>query len=199
MFLRGQCRQYSVRQERRRKVNISDFAGMSWKKANTCLSKNTHLLALSTDSADLEVARTAAREGMDAGMATLVAHLFAREHGYAAAARMGITIYKELIEEIKSSRPEKAKELRKKISDTEEWLYFSSEYNRAFRGSSREAKWALKPCFKEVSERAGLANIMMAVAARGLDYGTTGSKLAAQALFTLLSGGKTKGKGKKRK
>jgi hypothetical protein len=174
-------------------MNLSDFKGMSWKKARLLLGKNAHLLALSHDNASLEIAKTAENEGVDAGMAALVAHLFIQKHGYASTARMGITIYRELIEELKKTRTKKAYELRKKMDNTEEWLYFHSGYNRAFR----KVEWPLKPCFKKIDERAGLANIMLAISAREFfKAGGSSDILAGTAIVRLLDGGKMKAKRK---
>jgi hypothetical protein len=161
---------------------------MSWKKARAFLSENAHVLALSRDNAALEVAKTADNCSIDAGIATLMAHLFMQEHGPLVTTKKAITIYRELISELKLKKEwvAKAKELQKKMDNTGEILSMCLGYN----GINRDRGWPLKPCFRKINDRAGLANVMLALSCRELMDGTTTEKLAAQAIASLLSGGK---------
>ena len=169
-------------------MQLSDFKGMPWKKARAVLSKNVHVLALSQDNAALEIAKNADNCGIDAGMAALVAHLFMQEHGPLLTTKKAVAIYRALINELKSKKKwaAKAKELREKMDDAEDLLYLCIGYH----GINRDKDWPLKPCFRKINERAGLANVMLGLSCRELINGGTAEKIAAQGIASLLSGGK---------
>lgn len=172
------------------KQGIERFIGMTWKRARRELKNNTHLLVL-TDKPDdraVEVATMCRDHGIDAGLATLCSHLYIQKNGSTAGAMQAIQIYREICHSFMSSRSrgalrQKAENLQHELVNLENMcVYANCSLGRGYG-------WPLKPEFTKRHQRAGLANIMLYLAYKGLMHEGTTSQIAALGIQRFLDKG----------
>ena len=160
------------------------FKGMNWKRARRELDMNAHMLILGDkeDPRALRVVQSYRDFGIDVGMATLAVVLFLRQYGAPTAACEAVSIYRGIIKEIRE-KPDLKKDAATRLDNfefqlgqMENWIYYS-------RPSSGKREWSLKPEFKTVNERGGLANIMLYLSMLELvEDGSTTGLIAAQGI-----------------
>jgi hypothetical protein len=165
--------------------SLDKFKGMSWSRARRELDYNAHMLIFddNNDPRAIRVAQSYRDFGLDVGMATLVATLYIQRYGAATAAIEAIRIYRGISKELRE-KPELGKKLKSRLDtldfelgNMETWVYYASPNSR------RDLQWPLKPEFKEVNDRGGMANIMLYLSMLEMsgDGGTT-SLVAAQGI-----------------
>ena len=173
---------------------IDRFIGMTWKRAQRELQENAHLLVL-TDKPDdraHEVATTLRDTGLLAGLAALVAHLYVKKYGGASAALVAVGMYREIAWSLMSSRSKgktrkQAETLQHELGNLEGWLYYAQGAH--IPSDPKKIEWPLKHEFRKRHEKAGLANIMMFLAAKDLGDSGTGNLIAASHIVRFLDRG----------
>jgi hypothetical protein len=156
-------------------TKLESYAGMSWKKAEETLPGNFHMLALGKDRVDvkagMEISQTWKDTGKEAGMAVFLAHLVLRKNGSKILGGVAIALYQEVAEalskdpKLTAAGRKKVETLKYRIRSMEEWAAWAAVY-----ANNKGFKWPIEPPFLEdVQKKAGLANVMLFIAARELD------------------------------
>lgn len=154
-------------------MKLSRLDGMYWEGLIEFLDKNRHALALESGY-ELEVAKAAEEYGMEAGAAVAVACRFLQVYGPVKTAWRAVAIYDEL-----SPKNELIRGVKEGLS----WC----------SPPGTLSKWTIKPMHPDnKAQRAGLANVMFAVAADELERGSTTEKVAAASLLEFLETGMKK-------
>jgi hypothetical protein len=99
-------------------------------------------------------------------LAVLVSALFLKKHGAGFMAVTAAGIYKDIARELKNNN------LMNRGSNLEYMVYFA---DHGMRGS----EWPIVWPYKDVSRRSGLANVMLIMALKELENGTTSEQVAA--------------------
>lgn len=163
-------------------MELSDLKGKTWTEVVEVMTHSAHAFAFD-DAESLEVARVAFEYGPEAGAGVACAILFAHENHTIVTAYAAIEIYEKLLPG------------DKRFEDLRYWMAYVGQ-----RPFNRPDVWPIKP---EVTgaKLAGIANVMMALAAREMMEGTTTWKLAGGMLFEFLHEGmkkKSKKSGKRK-
>jgi hypothetical protein len=131
---------------------LESYAGMPLDQIQEKLRTCGHMLAFGKDSWAIEVVKTFDNDGGEAGLAALVSALFMKKHGSAAMAMTATGIYKDIAQELQH------KELAYKVRNLEFMVYF------AYRCEPSTLEWPLAWTYADARRRAGLANVMLAMA-----------------------------------
>lgn len=170
-------------------MKLERLDGKSWNEVISFLEESRHALALEGNP-EHEVAVIAEEYDCEAGAAAAVAYRFCQKHGAACTLYMAIEMYERL-------RPS---ELLQKLKADVAWV--SRPYNlretktpEGWSGPSwtvrdYDISWPIGPYDGEDQEKkGGLANVMLAVAAKGLSVGNNSEILAAVAVNEFLDEG----------
>lgn len=176
-------------------TKLESYDGMTWDEASDILSGSAHMLALGKDALGLEVAKTFSDYGLEVGTATLTAATALKKNGLEKFVTQAVGVYKELAREIQAD-PKASLELKGK-ADTLAHEVYNMEFMVFFMGKGHTGfQWAVKPSnevWGNYNKRAGLANVMLMLAAREMNECGTCGQVATLGIMRFLERG-SKGK-----
>lgn len=155
---------------------LSQLGKMYWGKVRKEVDKNAHLYLFSREPELVEMAETYARFGLEPALAVLCAYCYMADHGSKHTLGRAISIYEMFVKQEKVSS-----EVHRMISE----LSCNAAWSISGHAPER-LNWPKAWIKKE--RRAGLANIMIYVAAKDLIKGTTSDAMAAWAANKFLDG-----------
>ena len=184
-------------------TTLEAYAGMSWAGAAKRLKGSLHMFAFSKDpetvEAGMEIERAWRETGEEAGMAVFLAHLVLRKSGDSVLAGQAIEMYKEVASSL-AANPKLTQDgkrsvelLRHKVSKMEEMAAWASVRPIAF-------EWPIEfPFMDDLQKKAGMANVMLFLAARSLEVQNGSGILAAAGIVRFFREGMESHEGKTEK
>ena len=166
-------------------MKLEDFPGMKWAEAEAALKDNLALMALSDDKKTRECALAIRDQGLESGAAILCATLFLKENGVERTMRRGISIYKEVLDELR----EQGRDIswtEDRINEVESWLCWMRAKGPRKDGDDQ---WPIKFPFRNRDKKAGLANIMFWLSLSELDTGQNTDRIVAMIMGNFLKDG----------
>lgn len=167
-----------------KKQGLDRFVGMSWRKAKKKLGDSYHLLALTKDARELEIAKTCHDYGVEAGMAALASYLYIARNGAGRCALTAIDLYYSVCRKLadKGHSADYVSDLRHRIENMEYLVYYARH--------NPKGEWPLKPNLRSIDKIAGLANVMLFLACKRIsEEGGTCGFVASSAIMTFIRDG----------
>ena len=155
---------------------LGQLGKMYWGKVRKEVDQNAHLYLFSREPQLVEMAETYARSGLEPALAVLCAYCYMADHGSKYTLGRAISIYEMLVKQEKVSS--EACRMISELSCNAAW----SVSGRVPEKLNWPRAWAKK------ERKAGLANIMIYVAAKDLINGTASDAIAAWAANKFLTG-----------
>lgn len=169
---------------------LREFKGIPFKDALEKLKASSVLFATSSDDNLVEVARAIRSNGVEAGMASIIAILSVKENGVGFTVNEAIRIYKREIArtERKTGKDPRLERVKKAIRDMEYMLAWSSQCRECAYIMPEKRKLPVKPTWRASRKWCGMANIMlyMSLAELSQDGSCNTDMLAANGIMEFL-------------
>lgn len=164
---------------------LDKVVAMPWEKAKRELQANIHMVAFDNRPVARDVIEAfQGKAGIKAAIAVLAAYRYLEKHGARSSLYKAIELYWQCVKEAAEipKLKERARTLECELRNLEYMVYFA--------GYNKPGDWPLVPQFKSINEKAGIANVMMMLAAREINKDeTTTSLIAVSAVMRFLDDG----------
>lgn len=175
-------------------TTLEAYSGMTWSQAARKLSGTVHMLAFGREDGAESVAKTFASYGAEPAVAELAACLALRKNGMRSFTAMATGIYSDMAKELAQRNDltvagrKMVERLRWAVNSMEDWTAWAACYKTPgfkFEWPVRmpEEMWA------DLDKRAGLANIMLWLAAEALEDESVCGLVASQGIVRFLKEG----------
>ena len=135
-------------------TKLESYAGLSLEEASATIKSCGHMLAFGNDAWAIEVIKTFQDCEPEAGMAALTAATFINRHGPSKTATTGVKLYREIATETGKQ------DLAQRVLNLEFMVFFADH-----GGTTQKLEWPIPWTLNEPPKKAGLANIMLHMAA----------------------------------
>ena len=158
-------------------MKLKKLEGKTWADVVSFMETNRHALAVERTNPEFVSAKTAQTHGSEAGAAAVTAFLFLNRFGAPRTAWRAVCIYEQV-----SPKHDLIGELKDSLS----WVGAQS--------LAATIPFPVKDLPTDPDKQAGLANVMMMVAACEMSKGTTTQVIATQAISKFLQTGLSRAK-----